>query len=442
MSMQFADGSKKEDVAKQLPFCLHNILTKEEDPAGYKLVQCMHAFRRLKMYASLTLHTSETIERGHAAALSLSKLIQAKQEYKVLASEDPGYSKSWNFPKAHSYFHLFDDIQSKGVTRNYNTKINENMHHPLKKAYQLRTNFKDIAPQVLCIDHQFYVAGIIQQRIDEQTEAIRVKKQQEAIGEGNDGDNIPIEGRLSTPLIGKQPEQEPNEGIRLKVPVKWWTFEGLGEAHATNPAFTNFRVRLQNYLVRFFRMYRLLQPKSSSLCFKPTDEARIDSSFNFRLFLTFLGPQIIHEFGIVKAYFKSKVDWTITCDYIRASSMFYGNPCYDVVMIDSHPNFYFARLILLFTCQVESKGYLLALVQPLNAPRGHTTELDRDMGLYRVRACPRGEAQFVPARTIICGAVAIQNYAADPSVREEYFIMDDLDEDLFVRMQSFQYRDQ
>ena len=44
--------------------------------------------------------------------------------------------------------HVFDDIMKKGVARNYSTKINENMHGPLKKSYQLQTNFREFAPQV------------------------------------------------------------------------------------------------------------------------------------------------------------------------------------------------------------------------------------------------------------------------------------------------------
>lgn len=44
--------------------------------------------------------------------------------------------------------HLFDDIEAKGVTRNYNTKPNEQMHGPLKDSYQQRTNFKNFAEQV------------------------------------------------------------------------------------------------------------------------------------------------------------------------------------------------------------------------------------------------------------------------------------------------------
>lgn len=46
---------------------------------------------------------------------------------------------------------MVNDILEKGVTLNYNTKPNEKMHGPLKDAYQMRTNFKDVAEQVFII---------------------------------------------------------------------------------------------------------------------------------------------------------------------------------------------------------------------------------------------------------------------------------------------------
>ncbi|KAI0310246.1 hypothetical protein OF83DRAFT_1070829, partial [Amylostereum chailletii] len=75
--------------------------------------------------------------------------------------------KNWNFPKVHLHQHAFDDIRAKGVTKNYNTKPNKKMHGPLKKAYLRRTNFKDVAPQILKIDHRSYVTGLIHEQIDD-----------------------------------------------------------------------------------------------------------------------------------------------------------------------------------------------------------------------------------------------------------------------------------
>jgi len=44
--------------------------------------------------------------------------------------------------------HLFDDIEEKGVTRNYTSKTFEKMHGPVKESYKRRTNFKNVGGQV------------------------------------------------------------------------------------------------------------------------------------------------------------------------------------------------------------------------------------------------------------------------------------------------------
>lgn len=59
--------------------------------------------------------------------------------------------KNWHFPKIHTQIHTYDDIEEKGVARNYDTKPNEKAHGPLKFSYQSQTNFKDVAKQVLSI---------------------------------------------------------------------------------------------------------------------------------------------------------------------------------------------------------------------------------------------------------------------------------------------------
>ncbi len=67
-----------------------------------------------------------------------------------MQSVNPG-AKSWNFLKIHSHQHMVNDILEKGVMLNYNTKLNEKMHGPLKDSYQMQTNFKDVAEQVFII---------------------------------------------------------------------------------------------------------------------------------------------------------------------------------------------------------------------------------------------------------------------------------------------------
>ena len=48
----------------------------------------------------------------------------------------------------HLIRHLFDNIEAKGVMRNYTSKTFEKMHGPLKDSYKQRTNFKNVGEQV------------------------------------------------------------------------------------------------------------------------------------------------------------------------------------------------------------------------------------------------------------------------------------------------------
>ncbi len=99
--------------------------------------------------------------------------------------------KTWDFPKVHSHKHLFDDIEAKGVTLNYNTKLNESMHGSFKESYQRRTNFKDfekqvnvqlllqfvkladvVFTQILRIDQWYNAMSFICQQIDAQQEQL------------------------------------------------------------------------------------------------------------------------------------------------------------------------------------------------------------------------------------------------------------------------------
>jgi hypothetical protein len=70
------------------------------------------------------------------------------QDY-IEATADTEYAdKNWDaIIKLHLLCHIFDEVESKGASRNYNTKPNEKVHGPLKKHYLRRTNFKDVAPQ-------------------------------------------------------------------------------------------------------------------------------------------------------------------------------------------------------------------------------------------------------------------------------------------------------
>ncbi|KAK0432743.1 uncharacterized protein EV420DRAFT_1655271 [Desarmillaria tabescens] len=146
MAVTFTDGTKYEDLSKQIIFVTHNILSETQDSHGYHLLKCIRSYLVLNVYAEFTLHTESSIKALREESTKFGKLI--KRETKVLEL-------------------------SEGVSWNYDTKPNENMHGPLKDAYQLRMNFKEVAEQILQIDSWCNAAGFIQQQIDVQDELLK-----------------------------------------------------------------------------------------------------------------------------------------------------------------------------------------------------------------------------------------------------------------------------
>lgn len=129
--------------------------TFEADEDGHRLLRCIRAYVELDLLASFEVHTEDTIKRGRAVANRFAKLANVSHLFftrnatAVDVLEHSGIPKGgWNFPKMHLIQHLFDDIEAKGVTRNYSTKPFEKMHGPLGESYERVTNFKDVAGQV------------------------------------------------------------------------------------------------------------------------------------------------------------------------------------------------------------------------------------------------------------------------------------------------------
>lgn len=140
-------------------FISHNVLTEKESPHGYHLLCCLRAYLDLTMWEGLDVHTEETIESGRKAVKRLGKLLNVsdfprnaifidlyKAHINKLEAEE--IYINFDFPKLHAQTHVFDDIEQKGVLRNYSTRLFERLHGPLKTWYQRRTNFKNVAHQV------------------------------------------------------------------------------------------------------------------------------------------------------------------------------------------------------------------------------------------------------------------------------------------------------
>ncbi|KAK0471799.1 hypothetical protein IW261DRAFT_1571685 [Armillaria novae-zelandiae] len=179
MNVSFTDGRKYEALTKQLIFIVHAIFTAAKDCVGLILLRALHIYMELDVYASLTLHTSDSLRDGRARIPILASLIEEYE--KAVCDENEAVqraainarrtlketkTKNWNFPKAHSHQHLFDDIEAKGITLNYNTKPNKSMHGSFKESYQRRTNFKNIDEQILRVDDWYNAMAYLRHQIN------------------------------------------------------------------------------------------------------------------------------------------------------------------------------------------------------------------------------------------------------------------------------------
>ncbi|KAK0209701.1 hypothetical protein IW262DRAFT_1468686 [Armillaria fumosa] len=339
------------------------------DEHGYHLLKCVQSYMELCMYAGFNLHTKHSVQAIQDELVKFSELIR---EYEQLTKSVNLGAKSWNFPKVHSHKHMVDDILEKGVMLNYNTKLNEKMHGPLKDAYQMRTNFKDVADQILWIDLWCNAASFIWQQIELHDEQMAQNDENDEL----EDEDLQAEHSRNVTLHGRHGK---GGGV--------FTITEIRALKADNPVFTGFRSHLSKFMEGQFEKYPDIVPKVGRQkvtfkSFQPNDEIQLH--------------------GLLKVNYENVVDWTTSTDYLQCSPNFYNHPQYDYLLIDSTDNPFFAQLVMVFTCVIGGKEFPLALVHPFNQPVDAATEkLDKDLGLYRVHAQKRQESMFVSVYMII-----------------------------------------
>ncbi|EGN91592.1 hypothetical protein SERLA73DRAFT_67154, partial [Serpula lacrymans var. lacrymans S7.3] len=203
------------------------------------LLKSIHLFLDVDMYTGLTVHMTKTIAAGRQA---LKLFSQAMDEY--LKAADGLRDKSWNFLKMHMNKHAFEDIKAKGITQNYNTKPNEQLHGLLKDSYQFRTNFKHVAEQCL-------VSCFILQDI--------AAFDSELMGDLK-GDEV------DSKITGMS-----HVSLGSKCPAT--SFQGLEESRKDDAAFMSFCIKLSNHLNIFFSINNISFPGGK--CMKLGTEDKI-----------------------------------------------------------------------------------------------------------------------------------------------------------------------
>jgi hypothetical protein len=81
-------------------------------------------------------------------------------------------------------------------------------------------------------------------------------------------------------------------------------------------------------------------------------------------------------------------------------------------------------------CQVHGNDYRLALVQPLekHPQSSNIREIDRTLLIHRWKIRPRNRCEVIPVDSIVRGAVLVK----DPGYSNDYFVIDTLDDDMFL----------
>ncbi|KAG2146329.1 hypothetical protein DEU56DRAFT_870107 [Suillus clintonianus] len=387
-NITYSDGNKLRDISKQVLYAAQNILTHTEDEAGYVLLQCIASYLHIDMYISLEVQTESTIAAGRAEVFEFQNRLE---EYiKIVKETDPDTIKNWNFPKIHSGKHIFDDIMAKGTARNFSTRPNEKQHGPIKKWYLRQTNRKNIADQILELDHRSVVSEFVRSRIEYLDEERRkALLSRDELEDMDDDDDELFE-----------------EHLHIGSPLKNHTsFAQVEEENKSSRAFHQFQKKLATFLNHFLPSHNIPLPDGT----------------------TWLK---------LRAHDQSAADWKLATDYLRCNTSFHGKEWRDYALIrtqdkDGHDKNIFVQILYMFKHTVGSNTLDLALVLPMDALIGPLARrrMDRELQLTRLRARPTSSSEFITLHSIIRGALVVPDFAN----KGDYFLVDYVDTDMFLR---------
>lgn len=125
------------------------------------------------------------------------------------------------------------------------------------------------------------------------------------------------------------------------------------------------------------------------------------------------------------------VDWHVKTDYLRCNPKFNKRPRYDFALANRPEGQIFVQLVFIFVCRVDGHDYRLALVQPLEKKsRPAVRADDKSLSISRWHIRARNRCEVIPLDCIVRGALLV----ADTKYAGDYFVIDTLDEDMFLRV--------
>ncbi|KIO04410.1 hypothetical protein M404DRAFT_143459 [Pisolithus tinctorius Marx 270] len=339
----------------------------------------------------LDVQTERTINMINDEILTFDQTLKDYTKC-VMKSNIDGLRTDWNFPKVHLWKHIVQDIRLKGAARNYSTRPNESMHKPIRDAYEHRSNGRDVPAQVLRVDHQVLATKLLRLRVDHLKKSVSGESDPEAdaVSEHTSLDHI----KLGAHVVATQ------------------TLKDLEENGQPDMAFHRFRQRFCKFLNDALPAYGYQVKSWISL---PADFA-------------------VKEYRYLLVNYESTVTWNQCTDRLRCNPSFFGVPRYDCALIQyTETETAFVRLICMFSCVIPDIGSMeFILAQPFTTRIGPARTIDRDLRLKCVKSVPWAASIFIPLCSIIRGAVL----APDTEHDDEFFVVEQLDSDMFLRTQA------
>ena len=265
------------------------------------------------------------------------------------------------------------------------------------------------------MDHLEYLVSFIRMKINRLDQVTEERKTEELDGEELDGeeqmDAPPVVTTASGgPLIHTYlgaPEKDDKPLLELTK------FSIPNFLHILGEFINKFRTREEGY-------YRVQK----------------DHMVNMFVYFGYMETNVyvpqIREFHCLRTTYRSMVNWRNNTNLLRCNESFHHQPQYDHVLITSEDGgFFFAQLLSLFQFQTDTQSHDLALIQVYSQPPGSTRRKDRDLGLHRLRL-KNNPYTIVAVESIVRGALLVE----DTTTQGDYFIVDTIDSDMYLRMSS------
>ena len=123
------------------------------------------------------------------------------------------------------------------------------------------------------------------------------------------------------------------------------------------------------------------------------------------------------------------VDWKLSTDRLRCNKSFHNTERHDHVLVSSGDHHFFACLLRLFKVTVDDKTHAFAYVKLYCRPPGSLRRKDKDLGLYRLKT---QKYEIISLKSVVRGAVLVP----ESENSGEYFVVDTIDADMFLRMKG------